>query len=63
MPLIEGVGDEVTIFFAVILLLTLIIVAWFSTYVADRPFVSVVILDRQRFQRFLRRLRDQNFQV
>ncbi|XP_064421494.1 transmembrane and ubiquitin-like domain-containing protein 2 isoform X2 [Latimeria chalumnae] len=36
MPLIEGVGDEVTIVIGLVLLVLALILAWLSTYVADR---------------------------
>ncbi|KAM8967227.1 transmembrane and ubiquitin-like domain-containing protein 1 [Pelodytes ibericus] len=36
MALIEGVGDEVTLLFAVVLLLVVLILAWISTHTAER---------------------------
>ncbi|KAL0966711.1 hypothetical protein UPYG_G00299100 [Umbra pygmaea] len=37
MALIEGVGDEVTLLFGVILLLLVLVLAWVSTHTADPP--------------------------
>ena len=50
MSLIEGVGDEVTVFVGILLLLIIMTLAWVSTGVADRPLVSVVVLDGRTFQ-------------
>lgn len=50
MALIEGVGDEVTILVGILVILVVLTLAWISTGVADRPFVSVIVLDRQTFQ-------------
>ncbi|XP_023671994.1 transmembrane and ubiquitin-like domain-containing protein 1 [Paramormyrops kingsleyae] len=36
MALIEGVGDEVTVLFGVVLLLLVLVLAWASTHTADR---------------------------
>ncbi|XP_053322552.1 transmembrane and ubiquitin-like domain-containing protein 1 [Spea bombifrons] len=36
MALIEGVGDEVTLLFAVVILLTVLALAWVSTHTTDR---------------------------
>ncbi|KAK3105798.1 hypothetical protein FSP39_005948 [Pinctada imbricata] len=45
MSLIEGVGDEVTAVFAVLLLLFVICLAWISTNIRDIPFFSVIIVE------------------
>ncbi|CAH1775184.1 unnamed protein product [Owenia fusiformis] len=50
MSLIEGIGDEVLVLFAVLSVLLLAIVAWVSTSVADLPFVSVIIFERRQAQ-------------
>ena len=52
MSWIEGVGDEVTITFAIITVLFVIVVAWLSTGIRDIPFIRVVViqLTRRRHQ-------------
>jgi len=57
MSLIEGIGDEVTVLLACLLVLAVIIFAWASTRVDVRTHTSVVIIDRERFGELLRRVR------
>jgi len=57
MSLIEGIGDEVTFFVAVITIIIVMAVAWMSTRVDAMPYTSIVIIDRDRFVDLLRRLR------
>jgi len=57
MSLIEGIGDEVTVLAACLLVLAVIIIAWTSTRVDVRTHTSVVIIDRERFGELLRRVR------
>lgn len=57
MSLIEGIGDEVTVLFTCLLVITVIVVAWMSTHVDVRTLTSVVIIDRERFAELLRRVR------
>lgn len=45
MSLIEGFGDEVTIFLAILLILFVICLAWISTNIRDIPFFSVIIIE------------------
>ncbi|XP_061174075.1 transmembrane and ubiquitin-like domain-containing protein 1 [Saccostrea echinata] len=45
MSLIEGFGDEVTIFLAIILILLIVCLAWISTNIRDIPFFSVIIIE------------------
>ena len=45
MSLIEGVGDEVTAFFAIVVVLSIIFLAWVSTNIRDIPFFSVIIVE------------------
>lgn len=45
MTLIEGFGDEVTIFLAIILILFIVCLAWISTNIRDIPFFSVIIIE------------------
>lgn len=45
MSLIEGFGDEVTIFLAILLVLFIISLAWISTNIRDIPFFSVIIIE------------------
>lgn len=51
MNLIEGIGDEVTIFFTCVLALALVILAWMSTHVSDDTPVNIIIIDRRTLQR------------
>lgn len=48
MPLIEGVGDEVTVFFAVVLLFLILCIAWVSTNIQELPFFSVIVIEFTR---------------
>ncbi|XP_033099604.1 transmembrane and ubiquitin-like domain-containing protein 2 [Anneissia japonica] len=41
MPLIEGIGDEVTIVISILMLVITMAVAWISTLVRDRPATSL----------------------
>jgi hypothetical protein len=45
MSLIEGFGDEVTLFLAIILILLVVCLAWISTNIRDIPFFSVIIIE------------------
>lgn len=45
MSLIEGFGDEVTIFLGILLVLFIICLAWISTNIRDIPFFSVIIIE------------------
>ncbi|XP_069120139.1 transmembrane and ubiquitin-like domain-containing protein 1 [Argopecten irradians] len=45
MTLIEGVGDEVTLLFAVGVIVFIIILAWISTNIHEIPFFSVIIVE------------------
>ncbi len=56
MTLIEGVGDEVTIFFSVVFVLLILFFAWISTNVSDHNLISVIVVDSRSFQRLLHRL-------
>ncbi|CAA9995313.1 unnamed protein product [Nesidiocoris tenuis] len=48
MTLIEGIGDEVTHFFSVVLILLMGVVAWWSTRTSDQhPIRTVLILERR----------------
>jgi len=51
MDLIEGVGDEVTIFFTCVLAIMIVILAWMSTHVSDDTPVNIIIIDRRTLQR------------
>lgn len=57
MSLIEGIGDEVTLLVAIIIIVAVIVVGWMSTRVDATPYTSIVIIDRDRFVELLRRLR------
>jgi len=57
MSLIEGIGDEVTVLAACLLVLAVVIIAWTSTHVDVRMHTAVVIIDRERFGELLRRVR------
>lgn len=45
MPLIEGIGDEVTVGCGLLFLLCLVLLAWFSTHTRDIPFVSIIVVE------------------
>ncbi|XP_069675233.1 transmembrane and ubiquitin-like domain-containing protein 1 [Periplaneta americana] len=48
MTLIEGVGDEVTQFFVLVVVILVGIIAWWSTSIADQPLIrTVLILERR----------------
>lgn len=48
MTLIEGVGDEVTQFFVLVVVALIGIIAWWSTSIADQPLIrTVLILERR----------------
>ena len=57
MSLIEGVGDEVLLVFGVAFLVLILTIAWISTNVRDVPPISVIVLDRRRWQQLVHRLR------
>jgi len=57
MPLIEGIGDEVTVLATCLVVLAVLIIAWTSTRVDVRMHTSVIIIDRERFGELLRRVR------
>ncbi|KAL1505881.1 hypothetical protein ABEB36_005336 [Hypothenemus hampei] len=65
MSLIEGVGDEVTQFCFILVTLTIAYIAWWSTSTNDqRPYRTVVLLDRRRHPgRSLVRVRVQSRQL
>ena len=48
MPLIEGVGDEVTVFFVIVFLFLILCVAWVSTNIQELPFFSVIVIEFTR---------------
>lgn len=50
MPLIEGVGDEVTVVFTIFLLFLILCIAWFSTNIQELPFFSIIVIDFTRRQ-------------
>lgn len=48
MTLIEGVGDEVTHFFVLLIIVLVGLIAWRSTSIADQPLIrTVLILERR----------------
>lgn len=57
MSLIEGVGDEVTVLLALIVIAVVVVVGWLSTGVHTMPVSSIVIVERGRFNDFVNRLR------
>jgi len=57
MSLIEGIDDEVTVLATCLLVLAIIVLAWASTHVDVRIHTSVIIVDRERFDELLRRIR------
>ncbi len=55
MSWIEGVGDEVTVLFVILLLAVLLTLAWYSTHVREYPLHRMIIIDGQRLQQLLSR--------
>jgi len=51
MDFIEGVGDEVTIFFTLLMILIVVVLAWMSTHVTEDAPVNIIIIDRRTLQR------------
>ena len=51
MTLIEGVGDEVTVFVGLLLILLIVCLAWISTNVPDLGGIRVIILDHTNLHR------------
>lgn len=48
MTLIEGIGDEVTQFFMLVIIVLVGLIAWWSTSIADQPLIrTVLILERR----------------
>lgn len=48
MTLIEGIGDEVTEFFVLVIIVLVGLIAWWSTSIADQPLIrTVLILERR----------------
>ena len=48
MTLIEGIGDEVTQFFVLVVIVLIGLIAWRSTSIADQPLIrTVLILERR----------------
>ncbi|ESP03051.1 hypothetical protein LOTGIDRAFT_110966 [Lottia gigantea] len=45
MSLIEGIGDEVTLVFGLLVILVVGLLAWFSTHTSDIPFFSVIVVE------------------
>ena len=58
MPLIEGIGDEVTVTVGLIFVFLFLLLAWASTNVAYQPF-TVIVLDRRSLQAIVQRIRQQ----
>ncbi|KAK7487445.1 hypothetical protein BaRGS_00021286 [Batillaria attramentaria] len=58
MSLIEGVGDEVTVGFGILLLMCLVLLAWFSTHTRDIPFVSIIVVELSQRRRLSSRNRN-----
>lgn len=55
MPLIEGIGDEVTIGIGVFILICLVLLAWVSTHTRDIPFVSIIVVELSQRRSLIRR--------
>ncbi|KAL3835843.1 hypothetical protein ACJMK2_021305 [Sinanodonta woodiana] len=45
MTWIEGVGDEVTVFFGIVIIVLVISLAWLSTGIRDIPLIGVIIIE------------------
>ena len=48
MSLIEGLGDEVTIVFALLTIILVAVIAWVSTHTREIPFISVIVVELSR---------------
>lgn len=55
MSLIEGIGDEVTVGCGILLLLCLVLLAWFSTHTREIPFVSIIVVELSQRRRLRNR--------
>lgn len=54
MPLIEGLGDEVTLLLATLFICVVVTLAWFSTHTADLPAlreVGITVIERTQIRR------------
>ncbi|CAG2055096.1 unnamed protein product [Timema podura] len=54
MTIFEGIGDEVTQFFLILILVVVFIIAWHSTNIIDRPLIRTTILILERRARLRR---------
>nr|CAD7425917.1 unnamed protein product [Timema monikensis] len=54
MTIFEGIGDEVTQFFLILIIVVVFIIAWRSTNIIDRPFIRTTILILERRARLRR---------
>ncbi|KAK3579707.1 hypothetical protein CHS0354_025742 [Potamilus streckersoni] len=59
MTWIEGVGDEVTIFFSIIIIVLVISLAWLSTGIRDIPLISVIIIELTTRRRWVPQISNQ----
>lgn len=52
MTLIEGVGDEVIHFFLLLAIVLIVLIAWWSTNLSERPLIrTVFIVERRTIRR------------
>ncbi|XP_046331655.2 transmembrane and ubiquitin-like domain-containing protein 1 [Haliotis rufescens] len=63
MPLIEGLGDEVTIIFCLVTFIVVLLIAWLSTHTRDIPFFSLIVVELTQRASLRRQLADANRQI
>ena len=51
MPLIEGIGDEVILVFAFLVIVIVLVGAWMSTHIREIPLLSLIILEHNQRRR------------
>lgn len=63
MPLIEGVGDEVTIFFITSCIVIIGWIAWCSTNISEQPLIRTVLILQHRTRSRIAELRSNNHTI
>ncbi|XP_067686735.1 transmembrane and ubiquitin-like domain-containing protein 1 [Haliotis asinina] len=63
MPLIEGLGDEVTLIFCLVTFIVVLLIAWLSTHTRDIPFFSLIVVELTQRATLRRQLADANQQT
>ncbi|XP_046574902.1 LOW QUALITY PROTEIN: transmembrane and ubiquitin-like domain-containing protein 1 [Haliotis rubra] len=63
MPLIEGLGDEVTLIFCLVTFIVVLLIAWLSTHTRDIPFFSLIVVELTQRATLRRQLAEANQQT